>query len=71
MELDEKIETVENALQLLRGNLYREADRHYDYVIYEPQIGVDKTDQYANMYAQEDLKVIGKLEEMLNSLYAE
>jgi hypothetical protein len=29
------------------------------------------TEQYANAYAQEDLKVIGKLEEMLNSFYAE
>jgi hypothetical protein len=71
MELDEKIETVENALQLLRSKLYWEADRHFDHVIYKPQIGVDMTEQYANAYAQEDLKVIGKLEEMLNSFYAE
>jgi hypothetical protein len=70
MEVEEMIETVEETLALLRSKLYLEADRHYDYVIYQPQIGVDMTEQYANRYAKEDLKVIAKLEEMLQALYA-
>jgi hypothetical protein len=70
MEVEEMSETVEETLALLRSKLYLEADRHYDNVIYQPQIGVDMTEQYANRYAKEDLKVIAKLEEMLQALYA-
>jgi hypothetical protein len=68
MEVDEMIVVTESAIELLRSKLYLEADRHYDYVIYKPQIGVDMTEQYANTYAKEDLKVIAKLEEMLEIL---
>jgi hypothetical protein len=68
MEVDEMIVVTESAIELLRQKLYTEAERHYDIFIYQPQIGVDKTEQYANTYAKEDLKVIAKLEEMLELL---
>jgi hypothetical protein len=68
MEVDEMIVVTESAIELLRQKLYMEAERHYDNFIYHPQRGVDKIDQYANMYAKEDLKVIAKLEEMLELL---
>jgi hypothetical protein len=68
MEVEEMSVVTRDAIELLRSKLCLEAERHYDYVIYQPQIGVDKVDQYANTHAKEDLKVIAKLEEMLEIL---
>jgi|TARA_R110000851_G_scaffold132447_1_gene266885 hypothetical protein len=68
MEVDEMIKTVEETIELLRRNLYHDADRHYDNVIYQPKAGVDKIDQYANTHAKEELRIIAKLEEMLQTL---
>jgi hypothetical protein len=68
MEVEEMSVVTRDTIALLRSKLCLEAERHYDYVIYQPQIGVDMTEQYANRYAEEDLKVIAKLEEMLEIL---
>jgi len=68
MEVDEMIETVERTLQLLRRNLDLEAERHYDIIIYAKQGSLTKTEQYATVYATEELEVIDKLETMLNTL---
>ena len=68
MEVDKMIDVVEGTLELLRRNLDMEAERHYDNVIYQAQPGVTKTEQYANMYAKEELEVISNLEKMLRTL---
>jgi hypothetical protein len=68
MEVDEMIGTIESTLEKLRRNLDVDAERHYDHFIYRPKIGITQTEQYASAWATEELKIIAKLEEMLQTL---